>query len=90
VAGFFICIFYLTPTSINVFNKSERKSMLSNIGGIDRILRLLIGLALVSLVFIGPKTPWGWLGLIPLATGICRVCPAYLPFKFTTKKEEKQ
>ena len=55
-----------------------------NVGGIDRFLRLLVGLALIAMVFIGPKTPWGWLGLIPLVTGIFRSCPLYLPFGFNT------
>jgi hypothetical protein len=48
-----------------------------NVGGIDRVLRILVGLALISLVFIGPKVVWGWIGLIPLLTGIFKFCPAY-------------
>ena len=49
----------------------------SNVGNIDRILRILVGLVLVALVFVGPQTPWGWIGLIPLATGLLRTCPLY-------------
>lgn len=49
----------------------------TNVGGIDRILRIVVGLVLIALVFVGPQTPWGWLGLIPLATGLLRTCPAY-------------
>jgi len=48
-----------------------------NVGGIDRVLRVLVGLALISLVFIGPKIIWGWVGLVPLLTGIFKFCPAY-------------
>ncbi|MGE4409189.1 MAG: DUF2892 domain-containing protein [Sphingobium sp.] len=48
-----------------------------NVGGIDRILRIVIGVVLIALVFVGPKTAWGWLGLIPLATGLLRTCPLY-------------
>ena len=48
-----------------------------NVGTIDRILRAIVGLALISLVFIGPQTPWGWVGLIPLATAAFRFCPLY-------------
>jgi len=48
-----------------------------NVGGIDRIFRIAIGLVLIALVFVGPKTDWGWLGLIPLATGLLRTCPLY-------------
>lgn len=51
--------------------------MLSNVGGIDRILRIVVGLVLILLVFVGPQTPWGWVGLMPLATGLFRWCPAY-------------
>ena len=40
---------------------------------------LLMGscVVLIALVFVGPKTPWGWIGLIPLVTGLARTCPAY-------------
>ncbi len=55
-----------------------------NVGGIDRFLRILVGLALLAMVFVGPKTPWGWLGLIPLVTGIFRFCPLYRPFGLST------
>ena len=50
---------------------------MSNVGGIDRVLRILVGLALISLVFIGPKVIWGWVGVVPLLTGIFKFCPAY-------------
>jgi hypothetical protein len=49
----------------------------ANVGGIDRVLRIAVGLALIALVFVGPKTAWGWLGIIPLATGLLRTCPLY-------------
>jgi ABC-type enterochelin transport system permease subunit len=48
-----------------------------NVGNIDRILRLVAGLVLLSLIFIGPKTWWGLLGIVPLATAFMRTCPAY-------------
>lgn len=48
-----------------------------NEGTVDRVLRVIVGLAVISLVFVGPQTPWGWLGLIPLATGLIGWCPAY-------------
>ena len=44
---------------------------------VERVLRVLAGLALLSLVFVGPKTPWGWLGLILLLTGATGLCPLY-------------
>ena len=51
--------------------------MTANVGSLDRTLRLLVGLGLISLVFFGPHTPWGWIGLVPLASGLFRFCPAY-------------
>jgi hypothetical protein len=51
--------------------------MEKNVGGIDRILRIIIGLGLISLVFVGPQTPWGWIGVIPLLSAIVGFCPAY-------------
>jgi hypothetical protein len=49
----------------------------NNAGSIDRGLRALIGLGLIALVFVGPRTPWGWLGIIPLATSLMGWCPLY-------------
>ena len=40
-----------------------------NVGTIDRIVRVVVGLALISLVFVGPQTNWGWIGLVPLLIG---------------------
>jgi len=59
--------------------------MTGNVGGIDRVLRILVGFGLLSLVFVGPQTPWGWIGLVPLLTGLIGWCPAYLAFGWSTK-----
>ncbi len=48
-----------------------------NIGTVDRLLRLVLGLGLLSLVFVGPQTLWGLLGLVPLLTAVVGYCPAY-------------
>jgi hypothetical protein len=48
-----------------------------NEAGWDRILRVIVGVVLVSLMFVGPQTAWGLLGFIPLATGALGFCPAY-------------
>ena len=50
---------------------------MTNVGTIDRILRVVVGLALIGLVFVGPQTPWGWIGVIPLVTALVGFCPAY-------------
>ena len=51
--------------------------MKANVGGIDKIIRILAGVVLIALVFVGPQTPWGWIGLIPLVTGLAGWCPLY-------------
>lgn len=51
--------------------------MKANVGSIDRALRIVAGLVLISLVFVGPQTPWGWLGLVPLLTALSGFCPLY-------------
>lgn len=48
-----------------------------NVGSIDRILRIVVGLGLISLVFVGPQTPWGWVGIVPLLTAVISFCPLY-------------
>ena len=48
-----------------------------NEGTLDRVLRVVVGLVLISLVFIGPQTAWGWIGVLPLITGAIGSCPAY-------------
>ena len=51
--------------------------MTRNIGATDRIIRILIGIGLISLVFAGPQTPWGWIGVLPLLSAVSGFCPAY-------------
>lgn len=53
-----------------------------NVGSADRVVRVALGLGLVYLAMNGH--PWGWVGIIPLATAIFGFCPAYLPFGFST------
>jgi hypothetical protein len=51
--------------------------MTRNVGGIDRVLRIVIGLALVAAAATGTLGVWAWLGLLPLATGLMGWCPPY-------------
>lgn len=53
---------------------------MKNVGGIDKILRIIVGLVLIALVFVGPQTVWGWIGLVPLLTGLVGFCPIYKIF----------
>jgi hypothetical protein len=51
--------------------------MKANVGSIDRILRVALGLVLMGLAFTGTIGWWGWLGIVPLATGLVGWCPPY-------------
>jgi len=51
--------------------------MKTNVGGIDRIVRIVAGLLLIALAVTGTIGLWGWIGIVPLATGLFRTCPAY-------------
>ncbi|AZV94566.1 DUF2892 domain-containing protein [Kerstersia gyiorum] len=51
--------------------------MKSNVGGMDRVLRVVIGLVLIVLAAAGVIGWWGWLGVLPLLTGLARYCPLY-------------
>jgi hypothetical protein len=56
----------------------------NNVGNADRVFRILLGIALISLVFVGPQTLWGWIGVVPLLTGLFSTCPLYGLFGINT------
>jgi len=58
--------------------------MKPNVGTADRILRIAVGAGLIAATLNQTIGAWGWLGLVPLATGLLRFCPAYLPFGIRT------
>lgn len=51
--------------------------MKKNVHNIERVIRIVIGLGLISLAFVGPANPWFFLGAIPLLTGLMGWCPPY-------------
>lgn len=57
-----------------------------NVGSTDRILRIVVGLILIVATLLGYVGAWGWIGVVPLLTGVFRFCPAYLPFGLSTCK----
>ncbi|MFT6559326.1 DUF2892 domain-containing protein [Sneathiella sp.] len=61
--------------------------MIKNEGFIDRALRVIVGLGILSLAFIGPQTPWAYIGLVPLLTGLVGYCPLYSLFGICTLKK---
>lgn len=60
------------------------KFFAKNEGTIDRALRVMLGLGLLSLTIVGPATLWGLVGIVPLATGLLGTCPVYSLFGFNT------
>lgn len=63
--------------------------MQANVGTIDRTMRVLAGLGLIGATLFGAIGAWGWIGVVPLATGMFRFCPAYLPFGIRTCRTGK-
>ena len=57
---------------------------LRNEGTLDRVVRVGLGLTVLSLAFIGPRTPFGYLGAIPIVTGLVGFCPVYRLFGVST------
>ncbi|MBC2769882.1 YgaP family membrane protein [Pusillimonas minor] len=55
-----------------------------NVGGIDRALRVIVGVALIVATLMGYIGVWGWIGVVPLATGLLGTCPAYKLFGFSS------
>ncbi|MCX7662234.1 MAG: DUF2892 domain-containing protein [Tepidimonas fonticaldi] len=60
--------------------------MTRNVGGIDRVLRIVLGLVLIALAATGTVGLWGWIGVVPLATGLIGWCPPYAIFGINTCK----
>jgi hypothetical protein len=58
--------------------------MKANVGGIDRILRIVIGLALIAATLTGTIGVWGWIGVVPIATAAFGFCPLYTVFGFSS------
>jgi hypothetical protein len=63
--------------------------MIKNVGSVDQVIRIVLGLALISVVFVGPKTPWGWLGLILIATALINFCPIWKVLGVNTRKSQE-
>jgi hypothetical protein len=52
-------------------------SFAANVGTVDRVLRAILGIALIVLALTGQIGAWGWIGIVPLATAVFRFCPVY-------------
>lgn len=62
--------------------------MKTNVGTLDRALRAIVGIVLLALVFVGPQTLWGLIGIIPLGTAVFSSCPAYSLLGMKTCRSE--
>jgi hypothetical protein len=60
-----------------------------NVHSVERVVRVLVGIGILSLAFVGPATPWGYIGLIPITTGLIGTCPLYTVFGFSTCPRKK-
>jgi Inner membrane protein YgaP-like, transmembrane domain len=70
---------------VNTVNVNWRRKMFkTNIGGVERVIRVIAGAGIVSMAFIGPHSPWAYLGLVPLLTGLVGWCPPYAIFGVNT------
>lgn len=63
--------------------------MKTNEGTFDRVARVIAGLILIGLTASGNLGAWGWIGVVPLLTGLIGVCPAYIPFGLNTCSMKK-
>ncbi|WP_373753141.1 YgaP family membrane protein [Neisseria weixii] len=62
--------------------------MEKNIGGIDRVIRAIIGVVLIALTLFGVIGWWGWIGIVPLATAFIRFCPLYRVIGFSSCRQK--
>ncbi|MBI5548287.1 MAG: DUF2892 domain-containing protein [Deltaproteobacteria bacterium] len=65
------------------------KLLARNVGTLDRVVRVVLGLGLLSLTVVGPQTLWGLIGLVPLATAALGSCPAYSLIGVSTCKVDQ-
>jgi hypothetical protein len=64
------------------------KALAQNVGPVDRVLRLFVGLVLLSFALAGPHAAWGWIGLLPLLTGLVGFCPLYAMVGLNTRSRQ--
>jgi len=66
---------------------------MANVGGADRAIRIIVGVALVGATAVGPwsdiLSPWGYIGIVPLLTGLFAVCPGYSLIGLSTSKHSE-
>ena len=63
--------------------------MTKNIGDVERIIRIVLGVGILALAFVGPQSPWAYLGILPVLTGLVGWCPPYALLGISTCKMAK-
>jgi len=63
--------------------------MKPNIGNVERVVRIVVGIAVLSLAFVGPATPWAYVGILPLLSGLVGWCPPYALLGISTVRSAK-
>jgi len=63
--------------------------MKTNIGRVERMVRIVVGIAILSLAFVGPQSPWAYLGFLPLLSGLTGWCPPYALLGISTVRASK-
>ncbi len=63
--------------------------MKTNIGNVERVVRIVIGLVVLPLAFVGPRTSWAYLGILPLLSGLIGWCPPYALLGISTVRAPK-
>jgi hypothetical protein len=63
--------------------------MKPNIGNVERVVRIVVGIGVLSLAFVGPHTPWAYLGILPVLSGVVGWCPPYALLGISTVKSAK-
>jgi amino acid transporter len=77
--------YFLNTTEPKGFGDKQMNLLKNNIGKIDRIIRIVVGIILVGNVFYALQNPIGWLGVILIVTGIAGICPLYSILGINTK-----
>jgi len=64
--------------------------MKKNIGNVERVVRVVLGVLVVSLAFVGPRSPWAFLAIIPIVTGLIGYCPPYALLGIDTTRRARR
>jgi hypothetical protein len=73
-----------------IFSINKDMNMKANVGGVDRVIRIVAGLSLIAWALVGGGPIWAWIGVVPLVTGLINFCPAWSLLGINTCKIKQQ